>query len=95
MEQALEIFRRHADEGSILIIYNNLGVVAREQGDDAHAVEYLDRSLRMARRLGVNDAITRSHLSDMHCAAATPVWRRSTSRRRCAPRRAAATCDRS
>jgi predicted ATPase/DNA-binding CsgD family transcriptional regulator len=64
MEQALEIFSRHSDEGSILIIYNNLGVVAREQGDDAHAVEYLQRSLTMARRLGVDDAITRSHLSE-------------------------------
>jgi DNA-binding CsgD family transcriptional regulator/tetratricopeptide (TPR) repeat protein len=64
MQEALAIFRRHGDEGSMAHIYNNLGVAAREQGDHAGSLEFLEQSLRMTRRLGVDDAITLSHLGD-------------------------------
>ena len=35
LEQALAIHRRLGDEGSVAIIFNNLAIVARHQGDDA------------------------------------------------------------
>jgi predicted ATPase/DNA-binding CsgD family transcriptional regulator len=65
LEQAVAIFSGLGDEGSIAIIYNNLGVVAREQGDQAHAADFLQRSVAMHHRLGLNAAITLSHLGDL------------------------------
>jgi DNA-binding CsgD family transcriptional regulator len=65
MEAALAIFDRLLDEGSAAIIYNNLGVAAREQGDIARAAEFFQQSAAMHLRLGLNGSITLSHLGDL------------------------------
>jgi tetratricopeptide (TPR) repeat protein len=44
-EEALAIFARLGDEGSIAILYNNLGVTSREGGDVARAMEFFLRSV--------------------------------------------------
>ncbi|MBW6491922.1 MAG: tetratricopeptide repeat-containing sensor histidine kinase [Lentimicrobium sp.] len=58
-EQALDfLLKSDADESGLIQVYNNLGLVAKSEGDTVQAIGYFTKTLELSRKLGNKHGIT-------------------------------------
>lgn len=58
-EQALDfLLKNEPDDNSLIQVYNNLGLVAKSEGDTLQAVQYFNKTLELSRKIGNKQGIT-------------------------------------